>query len=55
MEYPIKYPAKLCVCKLSDGTRLYETVNSNEEYDQLVANIEAEKQRVRDYFSQYGV
>lgn len=54
IEYPVyAYPKKVLICTLSDGTKLYETVHSNEEHERLYDEIEAGKECVRRYFKQY--
>lgn len=47
------YPKKVLLYTLSDGTPIYTTVNSEEEYEQLLIQVEDEKERVRNYFMQY--
>lgn len=47
------YPKKVLLYTLSDGTPIYVTVNSEEEYEQLLIQVEDGKEQVRNYFMQY--
>ena len=53
MAYFNSYPHKVLIANLSDGTPIYETVNSDDEFDALMASMDAERERVREYFKQY--
>ena len=53
MKYFNSYPRKIRIGVLSDGTPIYETVSNDEEYENLLATMEAEQDRVRAYFEQY--
>ena len=53
MKYFNSYPHEVLIATLSDGTPIYETVNSDDEFDALIASMEAEQDRVRAYFEQY--
>lgn len=46
----MSYPRKILLCTLRDGTKIYETVHSEKEYEMLCELIEDEKERVRQYF-----
>ena len=47
------YPKKVMIGTFSDGSPIYEKVNSEEELEQLYVTMEEEKERVRNYFAQY--
>lgn len=47
------YPKQVLLHTLRDGTPIYATVNSEEEYEQLLIQVEDGKEQVRNYFMQY--
>jgi hypothetical protein len=48
-----EYPKKFCLFTLNDGTKIYETVTSEKEYNILCRQIEEAQEYVRNYFAQY--
>jgi len=49
----MRYPAEVCICVLSDGTKIYVEVESEKKYEEPCRAIEEGQEYVREYFRQY--
>ena len=56
-KYPYKqndgFPRSVRIGTLTDGTVLYETVNSEEEIDEICRRMDEGREEVMRYFDQY--